>query len=123
AVEPFLSAARKVGGGVFVLVRTSNPGAGLFQDLPVASASGRPLYQVVGETVKGWAQENLGACGLGDVGAVVGATYPQELALLREQMPGVIFLLPGFGAQGGTAEDVRAAFRQDGLGAVVSSSR
>ena len=125
AVEPFIAAARRVGAGVFVLVRTSNPGAGLFQDLMVRSADGpdRPVYQHVGQAVAGWARDNLGACGFGDVGAVVGATYPAEMALLRQQMPEAVFLVPGFGAQGGTAEDTRPAFRADGLGAVVSSSR
>jgi orotidine-5'-phosphate decarboxylase len=121
ALDPFITVARKAGGGVFVLVRTSNPGAGLFQDLPVSD--GRPLYQHVGEAVAARAREGLSACGLGDVGAVVGATYPAEMALLRRQMPEVPFLVPGFGAQGGTADDVRAAFRADGLGAVVNSSR
>lgn len=120
AVEPFLHSARRVGAGVFVLVRTSNPGAGLFQDL---DCGGKPLYQHVGAAVRNWARENLGSCGLGDVGAVVGATYPAELALLRQALPEVIFLVPGFGAQGGTAADVAAAFRADGLGAVVNSSR
>jgi orotidine-5'-phosphate decarboxylase len=120
AVEPFLASARKVGGGVFVLVRTSNPGAGQFQDL---KCDGRPVYQHVGEAVAAWSRENLGKCGLGDVGAVVGATYPTELAELRELLSGVIFLVPGFGAQGGTAADVWPAFRDDGMGAVVNSSR
>lgn len=125
AIEPFLESARRVAGGVFVLVRTSNPGAGLFQNLLVSERGGpaRPLYQHVGEAVGAWTRENLGACGLGDVGAVVGATYPAELAELRRRMPEVIFLLPGFGVQGGKAEDVAAAFRADGLGAIVSSSR
>jgi orotidine-5'-phosphate decarboxylase len=122
AVEPFLEAARKHNGGVFVLVRTSNRGAGLFQDLVVASDQ-RPLYQHVGAAVADWARESLGACGMGDVGAVVGATHPKELALLRRMLPEVIFLVPGYGAQGGTAEDVRCAFRSDGIGAVVNSSR
>lgn len=121
AIEPFLASARKSEAGVFVLVRTSNAGAGLFQDLRVED--GRPLYQHVGAAVAAWSRENLGTCGLGDVGAVVGATYPAELKLLRDQMPEVIFLVPGFGAQGGTAEDVRVGFRGDGLGAVVNSSR
>jgi orotidine-5'-phosphate decarboxylase len=121
AVEPFLATARKHQAGVFVLVRTSNPGAGLFQDLKVED--GRPVYQHVGAAVAGWARENLGACGYGDVGAVVGATYPAETKLLRQLMPEVLFLVPGFGAQGGTADDVRLAFRGDGLGAVVNSSR
>ena len=120
AVEPFLASARRAAAGVFVLVRTSNPGAGLFQDL---DCGGKRLYQHVGEAVASWARENLGACGLGDVGAVIGATYPAELALLRKALPEVIFLVPGFGAQGGTAADVAAAFRSDGLGAVVNSSR
>jgi orotidine-5'-phosphate decarboxylase len=124
AVEPFLATARQHDAGVFVLVRTSNPGAGLFQDLLVGSGeSPLPLYQHVGLAVAGWSLENMGACGLGDVGAVVGATYPAELALLRRQLPEVPFLVPGFGAQGGTAEDVRAAFRPDGSGAIVNSSR
>jgi orotidine-5'-phosphate decarboxylase len=120
AVEPFLVSARRVAAGTFVLVRTSNPGARQFQDL---ACEGRPLYRHVGEAVAGWARESLGSCGLGDVGAVVGATYPAELAELRKALPEVIFLVPGFGAQGGTADDVAAAFRADGLGAVVNSSR
>ncbi len=125
AVEPFLHSARKAHAGVFVLVRTSNPGAGQFQDLLVAAKSEtpRPLYQHVGEAVASWSRENLGACGFGDVGAVVGATYPAELTQLRQQLSEVIFLVPGFGAQGGTADDVRPAFRPDGLGAIVNSSR
>jgi orotidine-5'-phosphate decarboxylase len=123
AVEPFIAAARKVSAGVLVLVRTSNPGAGLFQDLVVQGDPPRPLYQHVGAAVASWARENKGRCGLGDVGAVVGATYPAEMAALRKTMPEVVFLVPGFGSQGGTAADVAPAFRQDGLGAVVSSSR
>jgi orotidine-5'-phosphate decarboxylase len=120
AVQPFLIAARRSQAGVFVLVRTSNPGAGLFQDLECA---GKAVYRHVGAAVANWAAENLGACGLGDVGAVVGATYPAELALLRRDMPGVIFLVPGYGAQGASAADTAGAFRPDGLGAVVNSSR
>jgi len=120
AVEPFLASARRCGGGVFVLVRTSNKGAGQFQDLPSA---GRPLYEHVAEAVQAWSRENLGACGLGDVGAVVGATHPAELVRLRQLIPDVIFLIPGYGAQGGSASDVAPAFRHDGLGAVVNSSR
>ncbi|HZT81670.1 MAG TPA: orotidine-5'-phosphate decarboxylase [Gemmataceae bacterium] len=120
AVEPFLQAARKAGGGVFVLVRTSNPGAGLFQDL---RCDGRPLYRHVAEAAAGWSRENVGECGLGDVGAVVGATYPAELAELRQAMPEVPFLVPGFGAQGAGAAETAPAFRPDGTGAVVNSSR
>jgi orotidine-5'-phosphate decarboxylase len=120
SLEPFLQGARRSGRGLFVLVRTSNPGAGQFQDL---DCGGRPLYQHVAAAVAEWNREGLGACGLGDVGAVVGATHPDELALLRRMLPEVWFLVPGFGAQGGTAADVAGAFRPDGLGAVVSSSR
>lgn len=120
AVEPFLETARREGRGVYVLVRTSNPGAGKFQDL---DCGGRQLYWRVAEAVRGWAAENVGVCGFGDVGAVVGATYPAELAALRSALPEVTFLVPGFGAQGAGAADVAAAFRQDGLGAVVNSSR
>jgi orotidine-5'-phosphate decarboxylase len=120
AVEPFISEARKSQRGLFVLVRTSNPGSGLFQDL---HCDGKPLYQHVAAAVGEWNRESLGSCGLGDVGAVVGATHPNELALLREILPDVWFLVPGFGAQGGTAKDVAGAFRFDGLGAIVNSSR
>jgi len=120
AVEPFLAAAKAASRGVFVLVRTSNPGAGLFQDLKV---DGRPLYRAVAAEVASWNESTLGECGLGDVGAVVGATHPRELAELREAMPKVWLLVPGYGAQGATAADVKAAYRTDGLGAVVNSSR
>src|SRR5262249_2241610 len=120
AVEPFLVAARKSNRGLFVLVRTSNAGAGLFQDL---KSDGKPVYRHVADAVANWNHENLGDCGYGDVGAVVGATHPAELAQLRAAMPEVWFLVPGFGAQGGTAADVAAAFRQDGLGALINSSR
>lgn len=120
AVEPFLAAARKTQSSVFVLVRTSNAGAGLFQDL---ICDGKPLYQHVGEAVAAWTRENLGQSGYGDVGAVVGATHPTELARLRALLPEVPFLIPGYGAQGGTAADIAAGFRADGLGAIVNSSR
>jgi orotidine-5'-phosphate decarboxylase len=120
AVEPFIAAARLGERGLFVLVRTSNPGAGLFQDLV---SGGLPVYRHVAAAVAEWNAGGIGACGLGDVGAVVGATHPRELAELRAALPDAWFLVPGYGAQGGTAADVRAAFRPDGLGAVVNSSR
>lgn len=120
AVEPFLSAAKAAERGVFVLVRTSNPGAGLFQDLV---CDGQPLYRHVAREVVAWNASTIGACGLGDVGAVVGATHPRELAELRAAMPDVWLLVPGYGAQGGTAADVKVAYRADGLGAIVNSSR
>ena len=120
AVEPFVASARRAGGGVFVLVRTSNAGAGLFQD---RVSEGRKLYQHVAAAVAEWNASGLGSCGLGDVGAVVGATHPRELAELRAAHPALWFLVPGYGAQGGRASDVAAAFRPDGLGSIVNSSR
>ncbi|MCE9532436.1 MAG: orotidine-5'-phosphate decarboxylase [Planctomycetes bacterium] len=120
AVEPFIQSARRSQRGLFILVRTSNPGSGLFQNLV---HEGQPLYQHVASAVGVWNRENLGLNGLGDVGAVVGATHPEELRLLREMLPDVWFLVPGFGAQGGSAQDVAGAFRPDGLGAIINSSR
>jgi orotidine-5'-phosphate decarboxylase len=103
-----------------VLVRTSNPTAGEFQDLV---ADGRPVYRHVAERLAGWAAPHRGASGYSLAGAVVGATYPVQLADLRAALPGVVFLVPGYGAQGGTARDVAAAFDDEGLGAIVNSSR
>jgi orotidine-5'-phosphate decarboxylase len=120
AVEPFLQVGRALGCGLFVLVRTSNRGAGLFQDL---DCGGQPLYRHVAAAVRQWSAENRGAGGLGDVGAVVGATHPAELAALRQALPDVPLLVPGYGAQGGAAADVATAFRADGTGAIVNSSR
>lgn len=120
ALEPFLESGRRSQRGVFILVKTSNPGSGQFQDL---DCGGKPLYQHVAEAVRVWAREHLGECGYGDVGAVVGATKPAELTALRRLMPEVWFLLPGYGAQGASAADTAPAFRDDGLGALVNSSR
>ncbi len=120
AVEPFLQSARRNQSGIFILVRTSNPGAGQFQDL---SCEGQPLYMHVAQAVGSWTRENLGKWGFGDVGAVVGATHPAELAAVRKALPDAILLVPGFGAQGATAGDTAPAFRPDGLGAIINSSR
>lgn len=120
SVEPFLKLARGSGRGLFVLVRTSNRGATQFQDLACA---GQPLYRHVAQAVMEWSNENLGQAGFGDVGAVVGATSPAELGLLREQLANAILLVPGYGAQGATAADTAGAFRPDGTGAIVNSSR
>ena len=122
AVEPFIAEARRSTPqrGLFVLVRTSNPGGGLFQNLV---CDGLPLYRYVANVVASWNATALGECGLGDVGAVIGATHPKELAELRALLPQVWFLVPGYGAQGGHAADVAAAFHTGGLGAVINSSR
>lgn len=119
-LAPFVDVAAERNAGLFVLVRTSNPGSGDFQS-PVAD--GRPVFEHVAEAVGQLARETAGTCGYGSVGAVVGATWPAELRRLRELMPGTLFLVPGFGAQGGTAMDVAGAFDAEGLGAVVNSSR
>ena len=119
-LEPFVTVARERGAGLYVLVRTSNPGAGTFQD---HQQEGQRLYSKVAETVEQLAAADAGAAAFGLVGAVVGATYPQELNTLRELMPHVPLLVPGYGSQGGTAADVAGAFRPDGAGALVNSSR
>jgi orotidine-5'-phosphate decarboxylase len=119
-LEPFVNRARQVGGGIYVLVRTSNPGAGTFQD---HTANGQKLFEVVAATVERLSAESKGSGNYGYVGAVVGATYPDELKALRAAMPHVPLLVPGYGSQGGTAADVAAAFDRDGLGAVINSSR
>jgi orotidine-5'-phosphate decarboxylase len=120
SLQPFIETAVERAAGVFVLVKTSNPGGGMFQDL---IADGRPLYRHVAEYVERKAAENVGNCGYGIVGAVVGATYPQQLSELREVMPHAWILVPGFGSQGGTAADVAGAFDENGLGAIVNNSR
>ena len=121
SLDPFVDLAMEREAGVFVLVKTSNPGGGLFQDLVVQD--GQRVYQHVARFVQDAAQRTAGSCGYGAVGAVVGATYPEQLAELRQTMPNTWFLVPGFGAQGGAAEDVKHAFAADGLGAVVNNSR
>ncbi len=118
ACQPFLEVADRVGAGLFFLVRTSNPGAGLFQDL------GQPsLSEHVAAAVHRWGESRRDAHGWSSVGAVVGATRPAELADYRARMPHTPWLLPGFGFQGGTAEGLEAAFDAHGHGAVVNSSR
>ena len=119
ALEPFINAAVENNRGLFVLVKTSNKGSGDFQN--VESSEGMYLYDHVAYKLAGKSRE-LGA-GYGPVGAVVGATYWQELEHLREVLPQSVLLVPGYGAQGATAEDVAAAFDEDGFGAVVNSSR
>ena len=120
SLGPFVDVATERAAGVFVLVKTSNPGGGMFQDL---LADGRPLYRHVARYVEQLAQQTAGECGYGAIGAVVGATYPEQLAELRAEMPHAWFLVPGFGSQGGTAADVAAAFDRDGGGAIVNNSR
>ncbi|MDO5136455.1 MAG: orotidine-5'-phosphate decarboxylase [Eubacteriales bacterium] len=119
-VKPFLEVCREEGKGIFVLVKTSNPSSGEFQDQLVEK---RPLYELVGEKVDQWGRELMGKEGYSCVGAVVGATYPQMGKVLRKVMPKTFILVPGYGAQGGKGKDLVHFFDQDGLGAIVNSSR
>jgi orotidine-5'-phosphate decarboxylase len=119
-ITPFVKVATREGKGIFVLVRTSNASAREFQDLV---CDGRPLYRHVAERLADWALPHRGDSGYSFVGAVVGATYPSELTELRQALPGVPFLIPGYGTQGGSASDVAPGFDAEGLGALVNSSR
>ena len=118
-VKPFLDVCREEDKGIFVLVKTSNPSSGEFQDRLI---DGRPLYEWVAEKVVEWGESHMGDT-YSNVGAVVGATYPEMSVILRKLMPKTYFLVPGYGAQGGTAQDLKACFNEDGLGAIVNSSR
>jgi orotidine-5'-phosphate decarboxylase len=119
-VQPFIKIAAKEQKGVFVLVRTSNASAGEFQDL---LAGGKPVYRHVADRLLQWAEPHRGDRGYSLVGAVVGATYPEQLAELRAALPGVPLLVPGYGSQGATGRDVAGAFDSDGWGALVNNSR
>ena len=120
SLRPFVDVAVARNAGLFVLVKTSNPGGGMFQDLV---AEGRPLFEHVAAYVEGLAEQTLGQCGYGAVGGVVGATYPHQLAELRTKMPHTWFLVPGFGSQGGAAKDVAAGLDERGMGAIINNSR
>ncbi len=118
-VKPFIEVCRQENKGIFVLVKTSNPSSGEFQDKVV---DGKPLYEWVGKMVDEWSREHIGE-EYSYVGAVVGATYPEMGKVLREIMPKSYILVPGYGAQGGSAEGLKPYFNKDGLGAIVNSSR
>ncbi len=119
-VKPFVDVCREEKKGIFVLVKTSNPSSGELQDREV---EGKPLYEIVAEYVDQWGSDIVGQCGYSYVGAVIGATYPQMGKVLRDIMPKSYILVPGYGAQGGTADDLKPYFNEDGLGAIVNSSR
>ncbi|MCB6608144.1 orotidine-5'-phosphate decarboxylase [[Clostridium] symbiosum] len=118
-VKPFVDVCNEYDRGIFVLVKTSNPSSGEFQDRLI---DGRPLYELVAGKVVEWGEASMDGA-YSNVGAVVGATYPEMSRVLRKLMPKTYFLVPGYGAQGGTAEDLKYCFNEDGLGAVVNSSR
>lgn len=118
-VKPFLEVCREEGKGLFILVKTSNPSSGEFQDRLI---DGRPLYELVGEKVAQWGREHMGDS-YSYIGAVVGATYPEMGKILRKIMPKTFILVPGYGAQGGKGKDLAHFFNEDGYGAIVNSSR
>ena len=120
SIEPYIGNCNKYDRGLFVLVKTSNPNSGEIQDLVV---DGEKIYEKVGKLVDKWGEQSMGELGYSRVGAVVGATYPKQSTELRKIMKKTFFLVPGYGAQGATAEDLAGCFNKDGLGAVVNSSR
>ena len=119
-VKPFIEVCKEEKKGLFILVKTSNPSSGEFQDRLV---DGKPLYELVGAMVNEWGKDTIGESGYSSVGAVVGATYPEMGKVLRKIMPKSFILVPGYGAQGGKAADLVHYFNEDGLGAIVNSSR
>lgn len=119
-VKPFIDNVKEHGKGIFVLVKTSNPSSGELQDL---MSKDKKIYEIMAELVDKWGQGTEGSLGYNSVGAVVGATYPKEADVLRKIMPKTIFLVPGYGAQGGGADDAMPCFNKDGKGAIIHSAR
>lgn len=120
SIEPYIKDCKEYSKGLFVLVKTSNPNSGQIQDLIV---DGERIYEILGKLVSQWGEELIGKHNYSLIGAVVGATYPEQGKILRELMPNTFFLVPGYGAQGGTASDLKHCFDKNGLGAIVNSSR
>lgn len=120
-INPFIKVCKEENKGLFILVKTSNPSSGEFQDRVLKDAD-QPLYEVVGEQVAKWGEEHMGDS-YSYIGAVVGATYPEMGKILRKVMPKTYILVPGYGAQGGKGADLVHFFNEDGLGAIVNSSR
>ncbi len=120
-VKPVLNVCKEKDKGLFILVKTSNPSSGELQDRTLDD--GLTIYRTMGGMCEKWGEELMGQYGYSGVGAVVGATYPQQLGELRKELPHTFFLVPGYGAQGGGAKDVAPAFDENGLGAIINSSR
>lgn len=120
-IVPVINVSRKMDTGMFVLVKTSNPSSGELQNLELEGSE--TIYLHMGNLCEEWGKELMGKYGYSGVGAVVGATYPQQLTELRKELTHTFFLVPGYGAQGGTAKDIAGAFDSNGLGAIVNSSR
>ena len=120
SITPYIENCMKYDKGLFILAKTSNPNSGEFQDLEI---QGEKLYEKVGKSINQWGEKLIGKNGYSSVGAVVGATHPEQAIGIRNLMPKCYFLVPGYGAQGGTAKDLKGYFNKDGLGAIVNSSR
>ena len=120
-VKPFIEDCQKYDKGVFILVKTSNPSSGELQDLKLENEN--EVYMQVANLVEKWGEELRGKYGYSSISAVVGATYPEQLKQIREKAPHTYFLIPGYGAQGGKAEDIALGFDSDGLGGIVNASR
>lgn len=120
-IKPFLNWMDKRDKGIFVLVKTSNKSSGELQDLKLEN--GKTVYEYIGSLVEEWGKGSIGKYGYSAVGAVVGATHPAQAEILRREMPHTFFLIPGYGAQGGKADDLKVCFGEDGLGGIVNSSR
>ena len=120
-VKPFIEDCKKYGKGVFILVKTSNPSSGEIQDLK--TENGEEIYTKVAQLVEKWGEELRGEYGYSSIAAVVGATYPEQLKQIRETAPHTYFLIPGYGAQGGKAEDIALGFDEKGLGGIINASR
>ncbi len=119
-IAPLVDNCKKHDKGIFVLVKTSNPSSGELQDLKIGD---KEVYSVMGDLCTKWGEDNIGKYGYSAVGVVVGATYPQQLTQLREQLKSSVILIPGYGAQGGGAGDVAPGFDKNGCGAIVNASR
>ena len=120
SIEPYIKDCKKYNRGLFILVKTSNPNSGQIQDLDIG---GEKIYERVGKLVSEWGQDLIGERGYSSICAVVGATHPEQGAKLRGLMPHTFFLVPGYGAQGASALDLKGCFDKNGLGAIVNSSR
>ena len=120
-VKPFIEDCKKYDKGIFILVKTSNPSSGELQDLKLEN--GKEVYMQVADLVEKWGEDLVGKYGYSSVSAVVGATYPEQLEQIRSKAPHTYFLIPGYGAQGGKAEDIALGFDKNGLGGIVNASR
>lgn len=123
SIQPYIDNCKKFERGIFILVKTSNPNSGQIQDLNIGENRDEKLYERIGKLTAQWGNELIGKYGYSSIGAVVGATHPEQAQILRQIMPNTYFLVPGYGAQGATAKELSVCFNSDGLGAIVNSSR